>query len=575
VPDHDARSHLAVLLRTARLLRPYPVRAAAALLLGLAMVGFATRLPLVLGATIDNGVVRHRPGALAAGVLAFLALALGRFACAGTRRAVGGSLGADIEFGLRNRIAGRILELDAAWHDGAASGQLLARASSDVGAVRDFLSFGLVYSVLNTLMAVIAVVQMWLLSARLTLVTLAFAPLLALTSLRYNRLAQRLFRRVQERVGELTTVVEETAAGIAVVRAFGREDTRQAAFTREAGQLLDENLAVTRLRARYGPLLALLPALSLVAVLWYGGRLAARHDITLGTLVAVNAYLAMLSVPLESVSMLSGMAQRGLAGARRVFEILDTPDGITDRPGAVGLPAPPSAVRGCRVTLEQVSFWYPGASRPALAGVSLDLEPGERAALTGDSGSGKSALAALLIRDYDPAAGRVLVDGHDVAGLGLGSLRAAVAVVPAEPVLFAATLRDNLTLGAPGAAESDIRAALADCAALGFADRLPDGLDTVLGERGTTLSGGQRQRVALARALLARPRLLILDDALSQLDAETAAAVTGHLDAALDGVTVLIMGGHPASLRLVSRVLALDAGRLVPAGRHLAAEAAS
>ena len=551
-------SKLTILIRLIGLLRPYPARAVLAIALGVVMVALSTSLPLVLGNTV-NSVVAHRQGALTVGILLLLALAVARFACASLRRWSGGipRRTPGVERDLRNRMTRHMLELGAAWHDRTDTGELLARANIDP--IRVFLSFTLFYIVLDTLTAVIAAVQMLRLSVRLGLITLAFAPLLAVGSLVYNRYAYRVARRAQRRVGTLTTVVEENAVGIGVVKAFGLEQLRQEVFTREADALLVENLSATRLRARYTPLLSLIPVLSLAALLWYGCRLVAHHELTLGALVAFNSYLAILEGPLWSADMLSGMTQRALAAAAWAFEVLDTPLEIADRLGAVALPAARVGTRGCRISLECVSFGYPGAGRLILADLNIEIAAGERVALTGDSGAGKSTLAALLSRAYDPTSGRIFLDGQDMARLTLDSLHGAVTVVPAEPVLFSGTLRDNLTLGASDASDHEICCALWASAALDFADRLPDGLGTLLGERGTWLSGGQRQRVALARALLSRPRVLVLDDALCQLDALTEATVLDRLDGVLDGITVLLRAGRQANLRLAGRVLALGA----------------
>ncbi|MER6514401.1 ABC transporter ATP-binding protein [Nonomuraea sp. NPDC001636] len=547
--DGSART----LPRLLGLLRPYWARTSVSFGLGVVMIVASALLPLAIRAVIDDAIVPGRPGLVATGVAVLLALAVIRWVCGSVRRAVGGHVALDVEYGLRSRLARRILQLEPAWHDGVATGQVLSRLGSDMAAIRFFLSYGFIFAILNALTAIAALTQMAVLSPRLTVAAVAILPLFAPAAVRYDRTLGVMFRSLQRKEGELSAEAEESAAGVRAIKALGLRRQRQTRFDDVSAGLMAENLAMARVRARYSPLLGALPAVGQAAILWYGGRLVIQGQLTLGTLVSFTTYLLLLTGPLQALTSLSAVTRRAMAAAERVFEVLDRPPAIADRAAAVPLPALP---HGAQVTFEGVSICHEGARRPVLEQIDVTVAPGERVTFTGSSGTGKSTLLALVPRLAAPTAGRVLLDGHDLADLTLGSLRSQVALVTQEPVLLSGTLRENVALGRPGAGDDEIRAALYAAAALDLVETLPGGLDAVLGEQGNSLSGGQRQRVAIARALLLRPRVLLLDDALSQVDAMTEAAVLERLPAALGGATVLATGDGTAR-RFATRVIRL------------------
>ncbi len=393
-------------------MRPFWRRVAVAFLLGVIMLVITSFIPLVTRTIIDDGLTRRIPGVLGREVALLMGLAVVRWVVGGLRRNISGRVGTDVEYNLRNRLARHLLTLEAAYHDRVPTGQLLARTTSDVRSLRYFISWGLVFMVLNVLTFAIAAVQMWLLSPRLCLVVLALAPPLVYGALRFNRRLHRVYWQVQQEIGELTTVVEEATAGVRVVKAFGRENEQTRRLETEASSILDQNLEAARLRAFYTPLLGILPQLSLAAILWYGGRLAIDGQITLGTLVAFNSYLLLLAWPLQGLGMLFGFAQRAAASADRVFEVLDQPPAIADRPDAIALPARgrraggpggPDQVRGRQLRLR--------GGGPALAGRD---RPGHRAGVAGGGGRGHRvgqvdparAGPAAVRADRGPGAGR-------------------------------------------------------------------------------------------------------------------------------------------------------------------------
>ncbi len=531
----------------------------AAALLG---VGAGIVIPLVTKAIIDGPVARGERSLLLP--LALVGFGLGAVEAILTfvRRWIQSTAVLGMETAIRSDLYRRLQRLPVSFHDRWQSGQLLSRAVTDLGVIRRFIGFGLIFLIVNLLTYATVLVLLLRLSVPLGLIVLvATLPILAI-SRSWTRQYFVISRRVQDQQGDLATVVEESAGGVRVVKAFGRRELVDARFGEVAGRLAGSWMDAVRLRARFWTLLDVIPNLALAVVLCVGALAVAKGLLSLGGLIAFLSLQLQLVWPIDALGWILAIGQEAATAAERVYEVLDTPVEIADLPGAIPL----GRVRG-RLRLEGVGFRYPGADRPVLHDVSLEVEPGETLALVGATGSGKTTLVSLVPRLYDVTKGRITLDGHDLRGLRLESLRRVVAVGFEEPILFSASVRENLMLGIAEATEEEIATAL-EVARAEFVFELPWGLDTRIGEQGLSLSGGQRQRLALARAVLARPRVLVLDDPLSALDVHTEALVEEALARVLAGTTGLVVVHRPSTLALADRVALLEGGTITAVGTH-------
>ena len=466
-----------------------------------------------------------------------------------------------IEYDLRAIIYEHLTRLSFSYYDRVQTGQLISRANSDIRSVQMFLAFAPLIAV-TFLSFFAAFAVMATIHLPLSIVAVITMPLVYVTGARMRRLLFPVSWIVSSRQADVATIVEENVSGTRVVKSFAGERQQVRALDDAAERLRWGAELQVEIRARYAPLMQNLPRIGFVLVLVYGGWLATRDEVSVGALVAFNAYIVMLQAPFMMLGFLMMLAQRAAASAGRIFEILDAEPEVVDRPGAIDLVDPVG-----RVNFDDVHFGY-GDGPDILRGLSLHLAPGDTVALVGRTGSGKSTVARLLPRFYDTRRGTVRVDGHDVADLTLASLRAAVGLVLDEPFLFSESIRDNIAYGRPDAPMDDIVAAARAAGALEFIDRLPDGFDTIIGERGYTLSGGQRQRVAIARTLLVNPPVLILDDATSAIDVQVELEIHDALRTLMQGRTTLIIAHRLSTISLADRVVLLQDGVIAASGTH-------
>ncbi len=531
----------------------------------LALVGInalALTIPQFVRWIVDRGIGSRDTGLLTASVLALLVLTLGKGGLTFFQGKWTETASQSVAYDLRNAIHRKLAILSFSYHDHTETGQLLSRAVQDVERIRFVTGRAFLRLTDGTVLLIgTAGILLWM-NPRLALLALATMPVLSWRAFDLGRRLRPVSQAVQQQLAILTTRLEQNLRGARVVKAFAQESAETARFDRENEHLFNLSARAARLQAFNSPLMDLIANLSTVFIIWYGGLLVIQNQLTLGELVAFSTYLAQLVQPVRRLgTIIPALAQAGAAG-ERVFEILDTESEVRDAPNAQPLPP----VRG-HVQFEHVSFAYFRRHR-VLEDVTFQALPGQVIALLGATGSGKSTIINLIPRFYDPTEGRILIDGCDIRNVTLNSLRDQIGIVLQETTLFATTIRENIAFGCPNASEAEIIAAAQAAQAHAFIHAMPQGYDTLVGERGVTLSGGQKQRVAIARALLKDPRILILDDATSSVDTETEQLIQAALERLMRGRTSFVIAQRLSTLRLADLILVLEKGRIAARGTH-------
>jgi ATP-binding cassette subfamily B protein len=553
---------MATFVRLLGWLRPYRRGVLLSGLLAGAAMTMTVAIPWLTGRAIDRVRAGDKAGLTTLG-LAVLAAGVLRLGLTVTRRLLAGRVSLGVELDLRNRMYGHLQALELGFFDGQQTGQLMSRATVDLQAVRFFLGYGLVFILQSALTILLAGVAMFAVQPGLAAVSLIPVPIVVFVSARYGRRSRPALQELQQRIAELTADVEENIGGVRVVKSFAREDRQLGRFRGQVGRVWDQAMVSTRLQAFYNPFIGFLPQLGLAAILFFGGRQVINGTLTIGQFSAFYAYLLLLLSPMRTLGISLGLAQRATAAGARVYQILDREPRIASPPGAPPLPEGSGHVR-----FRDVDLQYEGTVRPALHGIDLDVPAGTTIALVGATGSGKTTLVQLIPRLYDATRGAVLVDGADVRDVDVASLRGAIAVVNDDPFLFSATVAENIAYARADATDEEIELAARRAQAHEFIVRLPDGYQTRVGERGLTLSGGQRQRLAIARALLADPRILILDDATSSVDASTEQQIKAALREAMAGRTTFVIAHRLSTISLADTIAVLEDGELVAVGDH-------
>ena len=551
------------LLRSLGYLRRYWLHAVGAFL-GL-LIASATRLaiPRLTQTIIDGGIAAGRLDVVVGAAVGTVGLAVAGSIFSFVQGVLSARAAQGIAYDLRNEIYAKIQSLSFSYHDRAQTGQLLTRATSDVDVVRMFVGMGFIQLVSAVLMMVGSIILLFVTDWQLALIILVLVPLTFGVFGFFASRARPLFKKIQQRLADLNTVLQENLVGVRVVKAFAREDYEAQRYAQANQNLFDLNLVVGRLFAVAIPLVFLIANLALLAVYWIGGYQAIAGNLSVGRMIAFADYMLMAFFPMLMLGMIMAMVSQAGASAERVFEILDAQSEVVEKPDAAEL----TAVEG-HVEFDHVSFRYFTGGQLVLKDISFTAEPGQTVALLGATGSGKSSIVALVPRFYDVTEGRVMIAGHDVRDVTLDSLRRQIGVVLQETTLFSGTIRENIAFGRPDASLEEIIAAATVAEAHDFIVSFPDGYETVVGERGVTLSGGQKQRIAIARALLLDPRILILDDATSSVDYETEYRIQQALERLMVGRTSFVIAQRIATVLNADQILVLDRGEIVAQGTH-------
>jgi ATP-binding cassette subfamily B protein len=557
----------------AGLLRPYRGRVALTVIAILAATGAGLAPPYLAGQAIDAGIVTGDTSALTTIVIAFLGVAAVFAVATYAQTYLVGWVGTRALQDLREHVFAHLQSMSIGFFTRRSPGVLISRMTNDIEALNQLLTSGVTTLFSSVLTLIGVVVIMFLLDVKLALVTFLTFPLVALASIVFRVASHGAYRETRERIAAVTAYLQETLSGVRVVRSFGQEARHGAAMTELNEANREANMRTVFLNASYFPAIELLTAAGTAAIILYGGTQAIDNAIQIGTIVAFIGYLQVFFSPIQELSQLYTTYQQGMAALDKIFELLDTEPDMIDADGAID----PGTLRG-EIEMEGVSFAYDDDALEleghgervewALQGVDLHVPPGQTLALVGTTGAGKSTFAKLVARFYDPQQGRVMVDGHDLRGVQQHALRRQLGIVPQEGYLFSGSVRENIAFGRPEASLEEIEAAAAAVGATEFIAALPEGVETEVGERGVQLSAGQRQLVAFARALLAEPRILILDEATSNVDVRTEKTIERGLERLLSGRTAIVIAHRLSTIRRAGKIVVLEHGRIAESGTH-------